>query len=530
MIISELLNRDNDEEKAGGHISQVIFNDGTTLNIKKNSIVIFVGPNNVGKSQALRDIYELCDVKKPSIVVKDIKIVHSKVPYKTMMPNITKATNRGDDMEYDGFNIHVNSMSIIGNLEKEYSYFALRNAFVAFLDTEKRLNITEPPRSIEAFAVKDHPIHYAAFDTKYRKWLSDNYKMAFKEPITPDICFGATVPLCIGEVDYQYNQSLNIITNIEKYASKLNALPKVHEQGDGIRSFVGILLYLMMDYYRTFLIDEPEAFLHAPQTKIMGEIIGKTLTNNQQAFISTHSVNIIKGLLDICPDRVTVVRITRDRSNNFAILDNDKIKEVWKDSLLRHSNILDGLFYKNVVLCESDSDCKMYSIIDEYIKNSQKCFSETLFTYCGGKSRMASASIILKALKVDVKLIPDLDFINNEKEFRKIVEACGINWIEVEKDYKIVLAALKNENLCKRLKSVGEDLIPSGTVSQAFKQLKNILNSYGIFPVPVGELERFCADVGEHGQNWVNGVLEKHPDLGDTVYKDIIDFISSIKL
>ena len=31
LIISELLNRDNDEEKAGGHISQVIFNDGTTL-------------------------------------------------------------------------------------------------------------------------------------------------------------------------------------------------------------------------------------------------------------------------------------------------------------------------------------------------------------------------------------------------------------------------------------------------------------------------------------------------------------------
>ena len=37
------------------------------------------------------------------------------------------------------------------------------------------------------------------------------------------------------------------------------ALPKVHEQGDGIRSLAGLLLNLMMPNYTVFLIDEPEA-------------------------------------------------------------------------------------------------------------------------------------------------------------------------------------------------------------------------------------------------------------------------------
>ena len=43
----------------GGYISKVAFNNGQSIDINKNDIVIFVGPNNVGKSQALKDIYAL---------------------------------------------------------------------------------------------------------------------------------------------------------------------------------------------------------------------------------------------------------------------------------------------------------------------------------------------------------------------------------------------------------------------------------------------------------------------------------------
>ena len=125
----------------------------------------------------------------------------------------------------------------------------------------------------------------------------------------------------------------------------------------------------MLDYYCTFLIDEPESFLHPPQANIMGRIIGKTLRENQQAFISTHSEEIIKGLLDVCPERVKIVRITREEDvNEFSVLENEKFNEVWNDPLLKYSNIMTSLFHKNVILCESDSDCKFYSIIENYIK------------------------------------------------------------------------------------------------------------------------------------------------------------------
>ena len=50
-------------ETYGGYIAKVIFNNGQSIEINKNDIVIFVGPNNVGKSQALKDLYALCKKK-----------------------------------------------------------------------------------------------------------------------------------------------------------------------------------------------------------------------------------------------------------------------------------------------------------------------------------------------------------------------------------------------------------------------------------------------------------------------------------
>ena len=38
------------------HINSITFNDGTTLSLENNSILVFTGANNSGKSQVLKDI------------------------------------------------------------------------------------------------------------------------------------------------------------------------------------------------------------------------------------------------------------------------------------------------------------------------------------------------------------------------------------------------------------------------------------------------------------------------------------------
>ena len=357
----------------------------------------------------------------------------------------------------------------------------------------------------------------------------------------------------------------------EAYAEILATYKQVHQQGDGVKSFTGILLHLMLDYRCIFLIDEPEAFLHPPQAKIMGQVIGETLSDQQQAFISTHSEEIIKGLLEVCPERVKIVRVTRQEDENqLSILDNKDFAEVWNDPLLKYSNIMSSLFHKTVVLCESDSDCKMYSIIESYIKQQQGSYSETLFIHCGGKHRMAKISSALRALKINVKLIPDIDVLNDENVFRGIVEAFGCIWDNVKKDYNIivsnlhsskekiarstakvnidrVLDAKKDQYLSgkeiesiqnevkviskwKAIKSGGVASLPAGDATNAFRRLDNTLKAAGIYIVPVGELECFIKEVGGHGPEWSNAVLEQYPDLNDEVYSNIRNFIRSMNL
>ena len=110
----------------------------------------------------------------------------------------------------------------------------------------------------------------------------------------PHTLNGSNIPLCIGDAVKFDKDFIDEQERMEEYAAILDTYKQVQEQGDGIKSFTRILLYLMLDYYCTFLIDEPESFLHPPQANIMGRIIGKTLRENQQAFISTHSEEIIK--------------------------------------------------------------------------------------------------------------------------------------------------------------------------------------------------------------------------------------------
>ncbi len=561
-----------ESQKPGGYISHLTFNNGQQIEISANDIVVFVGPNNVGKSQTLKDIYALSEKESSSVVISDVTVHKYPFPISKILSEISTGNNQG---RFTSYGVLGHTINIWDDTDKVFPTHQLfggfRDLFVVNLDTSARLTICNPPQSIARNSTRKHPIHYAAFDSKYRKWLSSSFKKAFDIEITPNTQFGSIIPLCIGKPvqlngEYEDEQSRQ-----EEYAKILSAYKQVQNQGDGIKSFTGILLYLMLDYYCTYLIDEPESFLHPPQARIMGQIIGQTLSDKQQAFISTHSEEIIKGLLEVCPERIKIVRITREEdTNKFSILNNAEFNQVWNDPLLKYSNIMASLFHKSVVLCESDSDCKMYSIVESYIKQKQQKYSETLFIHCGGKHRMARIITALKSLNIDVKLITDIDVLNDKTVFSGIVESCGINFDSVVADYNNIVSNLHspkekiNRNsakssinqildgststdLSKReigeiedivsiiskwkaIKNSGVSALPAGAATSSYRKLDELLKENGIFIVPVGELECFIKDVGGHGPDWTNSVLEKYPDLDNEVYKSITEFVDSMNL
>lgn len=549
----------------GGYIKKLIFNNSSELELNKDDIVVFVGPNNVGKSQSLKDINILCESDNKTKVITKIEVQKSDGDPIELLEKIAQKDSR--QSYYSGLNFSVYNSSA-ANFARVKNFGLLKSVFVTHLTTEERLQICHPAPNIPRNHSRSHPIHYAQFDREHRKWLSNNFKKAFGKSLIPNESYGSIVPLCIGE-EVKFNHDFpNEHERYEEYAKILETYPQVQDQGDGIKSFVGILLYLMLDYHRIFLIDEPESFLHPPQANIMGRIIGETLKNNQQAFISTHSEDLIKGIMSVSANRLKIVRITRTGDiNSFSVLNNEQLKNLWSDPILKYSNIMSSLFHKTVILCESDSDCKFYSIIDSYCAGLNKQYSENLYIQSGGKHRMPLIITALKSLGVETKIIVDIDILNDEQTLKRLIESSSINWDLISKDYQILDANLHSDkeninredffkginkiseltktNLTKKeisyilemvktkskwdnLKSYGISAIPAGDAKQAFDRINNTLISNNIFIVPCGEIEGFVKSIGGHGPDWVNKVIEIYPDISHEVYKEVRDFLITI--
>jgi predicted ATP-dependent endonuclease of OLD family len=86
-----------------------------------------------------------------------------------------------------------------------------------------------------------------------------------------------------------------------------------------MRSFASVLLDKFTSEYSIMLIDEPEAFLHPPQARLLGKMLATHNPDSRQLFIATHSEDFLQGLLDADNESVIVVRIDRIDDINVTV-------------------------------------------------------------------------------------------------------------------------------------------------------------------------------------------------------------------
>ena len=94
----------------------------------------------------------------------------------------------------------------------------------------------------------------------------------------------------------------------------------------------------------------------------------------------------------------------------------------------------------------------------------------------------------------------------------------------------MVQEAVSTISKWKAIKTSGISAIPAGNATASFNKIDKLLKDKGAYIVPVGELECFIREIGGHGPEWVNAVLEKHPNLDDDVYNTISEFVSAMNL
>ena len=104
-------------DKAGGYISKLWFNNGQEVEIKANDIVVFVGPNNTGKSQSLKDLYALAEAKVPSVVISDITMHKFSLPISNVLSEISTGSNQGS---YISYSVLGHNMTVFSYTDKDF--------------------------------------------------------------------------------------------------------------------------------------------------------------------------------------------------------------------------------------------------------------------------------------------------------------------------------------------------------------------------------------------------------------------------
>lgn len=230
------------------------------------------------------------------------------------------------------------------------------------------------------------------------------------------------------------------------YQLEVEDLPKLDDQGDGMRSLMGILLPLITANNKILILDEPEAFLHPPQSFALGQEIGRIADKkNVQVILATHDKNLLAGLLH-AGSPLSVVRLRRNGNDVQAHqLLPEQLREMWDDPVLKYSNVLDGLFHELVVLAEADRDCRFYeAALDARPASSEDVAAfdlpatQVLFVPTGGLGGMAKAARTLRALHVPVIASPDLDALSDSGVLSQIVQALGNRWQDIEEDWATV--------------------------------------------------------------------------------------------
>ena len=549
-------------------LTSITFTSGEILSPSEN-FTILVGPNNAGKSATLLNIWGQISRNTNSPMVGNPIISDYELQYPTIAEVEAKLTAvspvRPPGQYPQGIMYEPNYVTRQNSaiLESRVNQIIqnqgtkclaeLTPMFVAMLTPEARLGqLSATPVPDLSMQEPSSPVQIIWANREVEKLISDYAKRAFGFEITVNRYSGSMTRLHVGK-PLSPEEPLNIRS---QYSQELRILPEVTMQSHGVQAFLGMVATLATAAFDIILIDEPEAFLHPPQARLLGEIFVELSRRGSQIIVSTHSDDFLQGVLRAAGATadVTLARLTRPQSNQNSIaqIAPPEVKRLYDDPLLRYSHVLSGIFYRGTVLCEAESDCNYYSaVLDNKFATEDEAVRrpDLLFAQCGGKDRLPRAVEALKTMKSPTAVIADIDVIADEGKFQLLFTTLGGNWQTISADYAILKASVNSrtvspqraatkivvdqifeahqENALTReqvedirdatkissgwsqLKEGGSVVVPSGPPAVAYDNISVECESIGLFLVAVGELEGWHRQYGRlNKQAWLRQVFE----------------------
>jgi predicted ATP-dependent endonuclease of OLD family len=322
----------------------------------------------------------------------------------------------------------------------------------------------------------------------------------------------------------------------------------ISECGDGVKCFISICLSILSCPFRIVLIDEPEEYLHPPTAYSLGKNLSQWVHEKHRSLIvSTHSSEFLMGCLQSVPiSDISIVRLTyQNNISTVKQLEDSDISLYAKDPLLRSSDVLNALFNDSAVVTEGGDDKIVYQEANNRLVKCERGINNTIFLNANGKYVVHRIIRALRKIGVPAAAIYDFDVLRNEKIkgeektlWRAILSSSNIdssNFDRLENERQYIESKLKELNRKNGqnedkgyFKKLVSDEIPN-ELDKKIGKLLNELNEYGIFIVPIGEIEQWLKNINDtHDDDFIN-ILNKI-DITTPTNGDIWKFIDDISI
>ncbi|MGY4646530.1 AAA family ATPase [Mycobacterium sp. URHB0021] len=534
-----------DATNFGFAITGIRIGDGNLIELPgAGSVIAIVGANNVGKSTLLEQIYKRLSTNKLQEPLTPVVVTELSEPWSGSLADLRAWLVINGQIDETNGPPHVRRSGAINRMpldnaaetRKLSGPGGLAPWFISNQSPMNRISNCDPMgRLDDPDATPQHPSQILYGDLAKREKVQRFAERMFDIVLHFD-AVSTNVGFRVGDPAVEPPR-VNVVD--KHYTRAVQKLPRLADQGDGIKSALGVIIPLITNEYPLTLIDEPEAFLHPPQAKLIGSEMGSLAkANRAQIIVATHDKNVLQGLVE-SDAPLSIIHLNRVENTTTAKhLAAEDITQLWRDATLRYGDALNGLFHRAVVVTENDRDSRFYAAaIDSAQEAATPRPPAHNLMFLGSNGKQNIAPIADRLIKLGVRTVgcPDLDILNNEARIRTLVEAHGGIWDHIEGLYRRATSEfmgtprpLRVERVKRKIAEVfsrtedteivTEDLaarladavkIPKTKWSElkeygdrAFRSdpaaasaLLDALDDLGIVVVRVGELERFAKRV-----------------------------------
>ena len=499
------------------HVEKIVVG-GTTLNLTQNQIVCFVGPNSSGKSQALnsisRQIFSAGEFRVSNSVTGSIVSSLRLNAFADETAGVERLAGFGEWTD-DGY-VHETS-GFLGNQNRMKQFLSgqglqeFNSVFHRNVSANQRQQIDKPvaPRTDNMRNLRSLQIMYNRPDleSSFSGWC----ERLFGDQCSVNWNIDNQLELRVGKrldpQDFEGRRDPDYFAALEGY-------PDLKAFGDGQKAALGLLAEVLLWAASTYCVDEPDVYLHPPQAYEIAKLICAE-KQDAQFFFATHSASFVKGLFDEAADRLVLIRLDKsDDAYTADVVSNDAFIDIKTHPVLKFSNLVEGLFYRQQYICEDASDCLFYRHGLEAIGAPSEIVNG-LWIGANGKNNIPKFFDAAQKLAIRPVCVFDFDVLRPDS-FEKVI----LNILSVISNDEIAGVQSLHESIVKsvegdakvhwdRLKLDGLRAVSHS--QQLYDMLESLiarLKTYGIIVVRFGEVESLNEPRLGKGQAAVNKMLE----------------------